>query len=173
MEPTTVPDLPPPADMAEKMADEDAARDLAIARDIAALEHEDPAPSAVTSFAVRPLYDRILIRQFEAKEIVRGNIHVPDAVKEKPARGVVLAVGEGRIMHTPQGPTLCPLLVQPGNIVLFGRYGGTDVDLDDEGRETGKILREDEVLAVISALEPPAVPVGTPPRPPEPEEIQT
>ena len=92
---------------------------------------------------VRPLHDRLLVRRIEEKETAKGGIIIPDTAKEKPQRGEVLAVGNGRIL---ENGTKLPLDVKVGNKILFGKYTGTDIKID--GEEV-LILREDEVLAVV------------------------
>ena len=93
---------------------------------------------------VRPLHDRLLVRRIEEKETARGGIIIPDTAKEKPQRGEVLAVGNGKIL---ENGTKLPLDVKVGNKILFGKYTGTDIKID--GEEV-LILREDEVLAILA-----------------------
>ena len=93
----------------------------------------------------RPLHDRILVVRLDEGEQQVGGIIIPDTAKEKPQQGQVLAVGKGRV--TEDG-TVRPLDVKVGDMVLFGKYGGTDIKLDGEER---LILREDDVLAVITS----------------------
>jgi chaperonin GroES len=93
---------------------------------------------------VRPLHDRLLVRRIEEKETAKGGIIIPDTAKEKPQRGEVLAVGNGKILDN---GTKLPLDVKVGNKILFGKYTGTDIKID--GEEV-LILREDEVLAVLA-----------------------
>ena len=93
---------------------------------------------------VRPLHDRLLVRRIEEKETAKGGIIIPDTAKEKPQKGEVLAVGNGKIL---ENGTKIPLDVKVGNKILFGKYTGTDIKID--GEEV-LILREDEVLAVLA-----------------------
>jgi chaperonin GroES len=93
---------------------------------------------------VRPLHDRLLVRRIEEKETAKGGIIIPDTAKEKPQKGEVLAVGNGKILDN---GTKIPLDVKVGNRILFGKYTGTDIKID--GEEV-LILREDEVLAVLA-----------------------
>jgi chaperonin GroES len=90
-----------------------------------------------------PLHDRVIIRRIEEKETVRGGIIIPDTAKEKPQEGEVLAVGSGR---REKGQVI-PLDVKPGDRVLFGKYSGTDIKVEDEEL---LILKEDEILAKVS-----------------------
>jgi chaperonin GroES len=93
---------------------------------------------------VRPLHDRLLVRRIEETETAKGGIIIPDTAKEKPQRGEVLAVGNGKIL---ENGTKVALDVQVGNKILFGKYTGTDIKID--GEEV-LILREDEVLAILA-----------------------
>ncbi len=93
---------------------------------------------------VRPLHDRLLVRRIEEKETAKGGIIIPDTAKEKPQKGEVLAVGNGKILDN---GTKIALEVKVGNRILFGKYTGTDIKID--GEEV-LILREDEVLAVLA-----------------------
>jgi chaperonin GroES len=92
---------------------------------------------------VKPLYDRILVKRIEEKEQKRGNIIIPDTAKEKPMEGKVIAVGNGKLDD--DGKRI-PLEVKVGDRVLFGKYAGTEIKIDDDEHV---ILREDEVLGVI------------------------
>jgi chaperonin GroES len=92
---------------------------------------------------VRPLNDRLLVRRIEEKEQVKGGIIIPDTAKEKPQQGEVVAVGSGKVLDN---GTKLELEVKVGDKILFGKYSGTDVKIDDE---EVLILREDEVLAII------------------------
>src|SRR5438270_11806877 len=92
---------------------------------------------------VRPLDDRIVVEPLEAEEKTAGGILLPDTAKQKPQRGRVLAVGPGRLRDNGERSVLA---VQKGDEVIFGRYTGSDVEV--EGREI-KILREGDILAKI------------------------
>lgn len=92
---------------------------------------------------VKPLYDRVLVRRIEEKEQKRGNIIIPDTAKEKPMEGKVIAVGSGKVEK--EGKRV-PLEVKVGDRVLFGKYAGTEIKIDEEEHV---ILREDEILGVI------------------------
>ncbi len=93
--------------------------------------------------AIRPLDDRIVVQPLEAEEKTTGGILLPDSAKEKPQRGKVLSVGEGRT--TDDGKRI-PLTVKVGDEVLYGKYAGTEIKY--KGDEL-KILRENEVLALF------------------------
>jgi chaperonin GroES len=92
---------------------------------------------------VRPLHDRILIKRIEEKESIKGGIIIPDSAKEKPQEGEVIAVGHGK--KTEEGKVV-PLDVKVGDRILFGKYSGTEIKLDDEEY---LIVREEEVLGVL------------------------
>ena len=91
---------------------------------------------------ITPLHDRVLVRRLEEKEVVKGGIIIPDSAKEKPQEGEVVAVGNGRR----EKGELIPLDVKPGDRILFGKYSGNDIKIDDE---EFLILKEDEILAKI------------------------
>ena len=92
---------------------------------------------------VQPLYDRVLLKRIETKgDQKKGGIIIPDTAKEKPMEGKVIAVGSGRIE---KGKRI-PLEVKVGDTVLFGKYAGTEIKIDDTEHV---ILREDEVLGII------------------------
>ncbi len=91
---------------------------------------------------IRPLQDRIVVRRLEGEEKTKGGIIIPDTAKEKPIEGKVVAVGNGRVQKDGK---VRPLEVKVGDTVLFGKYTGTEVRLDDVEHV---ILREDDVLAV-------------------------
>ena len=97
----------------------------------------------VEQMKFRPLEDRILIKRIEEKEQKHGNIIVPDSAKEKPMEGKVIAVGSGK--RDKEGKRI-PLEVKVGDHVLFGKYAGTEIKIDNDDRV---ILKEDEVLGVI------------------------
>ena len=91
----------------------------------------------------RPLHDRILIKRIEEKEAVKGGIIIPDTAKEKPQEGEVIAVGNGR--KTEEGKVV-PLDVKAGDRILFGKYSGTEIKIDNEEY---LIMKEEEVLGVV------------------------
>ena len=92
---------------------------------------------------IRPLHDRILVRREEEKETKTGGIIIPDTAKEKPQEGKVIAVGNGKV--TDEGKKI-PLDVKAGDKILFGKYSGSEVKLDDEEY---LILREEDVLCIL------------------------
>lgn len=94
---------------------------------------------------VRPLHDRILVKRIEEKEVVKGGIIIPDTAKEKPMEGEVFAVGPGKLLEDGKRS---PIDVKVGDRVLFGKYAGTEIKIDDEDYV---IMREEEILAVLAA----------------------
>ena len=92
---------------------------------------------------IRPLDDRVVVEPIEAEEMTAGGIVLPDTAKEKPQRGTVLAVGAGKLLDNGKRGELS---VGVGDEVIYGKYGGTDIEVD--GEEI-KILRESDVLAKV------------------------
>jgi chaperonin GroES len=92
---------------------------------------------------IRPLHDRILVKRQEEKEMKKGGIIIPDSAKEKPQEGKVIAVGNGKV--TDEGKKIS-LDVKTGDRILFGKYSGSEVTLDDEEY---LILREEDVLCIL------------------------
>ena len=93
---------------------------------------------------IRPLHDRVIIKRLDADEQMRGGIIIPDTAKEKPQQGEVIAAGEGKFR---EDGARQPLDVKAGDRVLFGKYSGSDVKIDDEEY---LIMREDEILGVFT-----------------------
>src|SRR5688500_5017878 len=92
---------------------------------------------------IRPLDDRVVVTPMESEERTAGGIVLPDSAKEKPQRGTVVAVGPGKLLDDGKRGTLS---VQVGDQVIYGKYGGTDIEIHDE---EVKILREGDILAKI------------------------
>jgi chaperonin GroES len=92
---------------------------------------------------MRPLHDRILVKRVEEETKTKGGIIIPDTAKEKPQEAKVVAVGSGRV--TDEGK-LVALEVKKGDRVLFGKYSGSEVQIDGEEH---LIIREEDVLAII------------------------
>ena len=92
---------------------------------------------------LRPLHDRVLIKRLEEQEVRRGGIIIPDTAKEKPQEGKVIAAGNGKVGD--DGKKI-PLEVKAGDKILFGKYSGSEVKLDDKEY---LILREEDVLAIL------------------------
>jgi len=92
---------------------------------------------------IRPLHDRILVERIEEGEVKKGGIIIPDTAKEKPQEGKVIAAGNGKV--TEDGKKI-PLDVKAGDRILFGKYSGSEVKIDDKEY---LILREEDVLAIL------------------------
>ncbi len=94
--------------------------------------------------AIKPLYDRVMLKRVDPVETAKGGIIIPDTAKEKPMEALVVAVGEGKFDDN--GKRI-PMSVKAGDKVLIGKYSGTEVKLDGDDHV---IVREDEILAVLS-----------------------
>jgi chaperonin GroES len=92
---------------------------------------------------LKPLHDRILVKRLEEEQVTKGGIIIPDSAKEKPIKGEVVAVGQGK---TADDGKLIPMNVKQGDKVIFNKYAGTEIKI--EGEEF-LIMREDDVLAII------------------------
>jgi chaperonin GroES len=92
---------------------------------------------------IRPLHDRILVKRLEEQEVRRGGIIIPDTAKEKPQEGKVVAVGNGKV--TDEGKKIA-LDVKAGDRILFGKYSGNEVKIEDDEYV---IMREEDVLAIL------------------------
>ncbi len=92
---------------------------------------------------VKPLHDRILVERLQEEEKTKGGLFIPDSAKEKPMQGKIVASGNGRI--TEDGKKI-PMDVKVGDIVLFAKYSGNDVKIDDKEY---LIMKEDDILAVV------------------------
>ena len=97
---------------------------------------------------LRPLYDRIVVKRIEEQETSRNGIIIPDSAQEKPQEGEVISVGRGKLLEDGQ---VVALDVKAGDRVLFGKYSGTETKL--VGTEY-IIMREDDILAVLTKTEP-------------------
>jgi len=93
--------------------------------------------------SIRPLQDRVIIKRIEEGEQIRGGIIIPDSAREKPQEGEVIAAGAGKKLDSGERQALD---VKEGDRVLFGKYAGTEVKLDDQDY---LIMREDDILGVI------------------------
>ncbi|HEV2617673.1 MAG TPA: co-chaperone GroES [Candidatus Acidoferrales bacterium] len=91
---------------------------------------------------ITPLHDRVLVKRLEEKETVKGGIIIPDTAKEKPQEGEVVAVGAGKLEKGQR----VPLDVKAGDRILFGKYSGNEIKIDDEEY---LILKEEEILAKL------------------------
>jgi len=92
---------------------------------------------------VKPLQDRVIVKRIEEEETTKGGIIIPDTAKEKPIEGEVVAVGGGKLLDTGAKQSL---EVKKGDKVLFGKYAGTDIQIEGEEH---LIMREDDIIAII------------------------
>jgi chaperonin GroES len=92
---------------------------------------------------IRPLQDRVIIRRIQEEETSKGGIIIPDTAKEKPQEGKVIAVGKGKV---DENGKLIPLAVKVNERVLFGKYSGTEINIDGEEH---LIVREEDILGII------------------------
>ncbi|MDA7951770.1 MAG: co-chaperone GroES [Pirellulaceae bacterium] len=99
--------------------------------------------AATPKLRLQPLGDRVVVRRDESEEVTQGGILLPDSAKDKPARGIILSVGEGRLLDDGQRGEL---QVHEGDRVLFTSYAGETFKVDDEEY---LLMREDDILAVI------------------------
>ena len=93
---------------------------------------------------VKPLHDRVIVKRVEEEEKTKGGIIIPDTAKEKPVEGKIVAVGDGKIQENGEKT---PLEVKAGDRVLFGKYAGTEIQIDGEEH---LIMKEDDIIAIIS-----------------------
>lgn len=94
---------------------------------------------------IRPLHDRVVVKRTEEEKLSPGGIVIPDSATEKPMRGEVLAVGEGKLLDD---GTVRALTLKKGDKILFGKYSGTEIKLDGEDIV---VMREDDVLAILES----------------------
>ncbi|HLD74630.1 MAG TPA: co-chaperone GroES [Bdellovibrionota bacterium] len=92
---------------------------------------------------VRPLQDRVIVKRVNEETKTRGGIIIPDSAKEKPVEGVVVAVGPGKLSDKGEKK---PLDVKKGDRILFGKYSGTEITIENEEH---LIMREDDILGVV------------------------
>ncbi|MFZ5585985.1 MAG: co-chaperone GroES [Thermodesulfobacteriota bacterium] len=93
---------------------------------------------------IKPLQDRVIVKRIEEEQKTAGGIIIPDSAKEKPQQGKILAVGPGKVL---EGGTRVDMTVKAGDLVLFGKYAGSEVKID--GEEV-LIMREDDILGIIA-----------------------
>ncbi|MBP7796747.1 MAG: co-chaperone GroES [Elusimicrobiales bacterium] len=95
-----------------------------------------------TKLDITPLADRVIVKPLEPKEVKKGGIIIPDTAKEKPQEGEIVAVGKGR---TTEDGKLIPMEVKVGDKVLYGKYSGTEIKINDEDY---LIMKEEDILAI-------------------------
>jgi chaperonin GroES len=92
---------------------------------------------------VRPLHDRVIVKRVKEEEKTKGGIIIPDTAKEKPIEGKVVAIGKGKLLENGKQQ---PLEVKKGDKVLFGKYAGTEINIEGEEH---LIMREDDIIAIV------------------------
>jgi chaperonin GroES len=97
----------------------------------------------IAKMKIKPLHDRVIVKRVEEEEKTKGGIIIPDTAKEKPVEGKVVAAGDGKI--TEDGKKV-PLEVKKGDRVLFGKYAGTEINIDGEEH---LIMKEDDIIAIV------------------------
>ena len=93
---------------------------------------------------IQPLYDRVLVKRVEEEEKTKGGIIIPDTAKEKPVEGIVVAVGSGKIEGEKNKKV--PLEVKEGDRVLFSKYAGSEITIDDKEH---LIMKEEDIIAIV------------------------
>jgi len=102
-----------------------------------------PAPKKTGNTKIRPLGDKILVKRVEAEAKTKSGLYLPETAKEKPQEATIIAVGDGKVLDSGER---APFQVKKGDKVLLGKWGGTEIKIDDE---TLLIVTEDDILAVI------------------------
>jgi chaperonin GroES len=101
------------------------------------------AEATLTKVKIQPLGDRVLVKPQEAKETKRGGIIIPDSAKEKPQEGLVVATGKGK---TTEDGKVLPMDVKAGDKILYGKYSGSEIKIDDEDY---LIMHQDDILGIL------------------------
>lgn len=99
--------------------------------------------ATLTRVKVQPLGDRVLVKPVESKEEKKGGIIIPETAKEKPQEGEVVSTGKGK---TTEDGKVLPLDVKPGDRILYGKYSGTEVKIDDK---ENLIMHQDDILGIL------------------------
>jgi len=93
--------------------------------------------------SLTPLHDRVIVKAAEPEEVTKGGIIIPDTAKEKPMQGTIIAVGNGKLA---ENGSVTPLQVKVGDMVLYGKYAGTEISIDGEDY---LIMRESDIFAIV------------------------
>jgi len=101
--------------------------------------------ATLTKVKIQPLGDRVLVKPLEQKEVKKGGIIIPDTAKEKPQEGEVFAAGKGK---TAEDGKLLPMEVKKGDRILYGKYSGTEIKIDDQEY---LIMHQDDILGIIQS----------------------
>ena len=102
------------------------------------------ATASATHLKLKPVGDRVIVQRLGSAEKSRGGLYLPDSAQEKPQEGKVVAVGTGRTLKN--GKTI-PLTVKPGDKIIFGKYSGSEIKVDDKEYV---FLNEDDILAIVT-----------------------
>jgi chaperonin GroES len=94
---------------------------------------------------IRPLHDRVIVKRWEEEKTSPGGIVIPDSATEKPVKGEVVAIGNGKLLESGE---IRPLDLKVGDKILFGKYSGTEVKVDDDEL---LVMREDDIMAVFDS----------------------
>ena len=97
----------------------------------------------MANFKIQPLQDRVIVKPKEAEETTKGGLFLPDTAKEKPIEGTIVAVGEGKVA---ENGTVSKLTVKVGDVVLYGKYSGTEIKVDGEDY---LIMRESDIYGIV------------------------
>ncbi|KAF0138909.1 MAG: Chaperonin GroES [Stygiobacter sp.] len=97
----------------------------------------------MANFKIQPLQDRVIVKPKEAEETTKGGIILPDTAKEKPIEGTIVAVGEGKVADN---GTVTKLTVKAGDVVLYGKYSGTEIKVEGEDY---LIMRESDIYGIV------------------------
>ncbi|MEK9145281.1 MAG: co-chaperone GroES [Elusimicrobiota bacterium] len=101
------------------------------------------AEATLTKCKIQPLGDRVLVKPLEQKEVKKGGIIIPDTAKEKPQEGKVVSVGKGKIADDGK---LLPMEVKEGDRILYGKYSGSEIKIDDEDH---LIMHQEDILGIL------------------------
>ena len=102
------------------------------------------ATATHTSLKLKPIGDRVIVQRLGSAEKSRGGLYLPDSAQEKPQEGKVIAVGSGRTLKNGK---VVPLSVKPGDKIIFGKYSGSEIKVDDKEYV---FLNEDDILAIVT-----------------------
>jgi chaperonin GroES len=102
------------------------------------------ATATASSLKLKPVGDRVIVQRLGSAEKTKGGLYLPDTAQEKPQEGKVIAVGSGRTLKN--GKTI-PLTVKPGEKIIFGKYSGSEIKVDDKEYV---FLSEDDILAIVT-----------------------
>ena len=103
------------------------------------------ATASETKLKLKPIGDRVIVQRLGSAEKTKSGLYLPDSAQEKPQEGKVVAVGSGKTLKDGK---VVPLTVKPGDRILFGKYSGSDIKLDDKEYV---FLNEDDILAIITS----------------------